>query len=827
MTTDTARELLQQLCADLRALRWHAGGPSLRALAERVQVSKSQLGAILNGQVRELPDWQVIRGILDSVLRHAEEHHRANRLTLPTGVDEFWRHQYAMVEHAFARAPRPRGALPPAEPEPVSAPQPSATPASQAPPLTVPRQLPPAARHFVGRTAELSVLNKLLSESGPNDAATIVVIDGPAGVGKTAFALQWAHEVADEFPDLQLYANLHGFDPSGQVTSPAEAVRSFLDALGVPPARVPQSLDAQAALYRSLLAGKRALILLDNALDAQQVRPLLPGSPGAFTVVTSRRQLTPLVVDSAHRLPLDLLSFDEARDLLAKRLGDEQMAAPEPVERIIVGCARLPLALAIVAARTQQFGCPLDTIATQLSSGRNRLDALDAGDLTTEVRSVFSWSYASLTPAAARLFRLLGLLAPLIGDHLSPGTAASLVGQDRSAVRPLLAELTRVNLLVEPIPGRYSCHDLLVAYAAELALRDDPPAEQQAATRRLLDYYLRAAHAADQLLSPHPDRPALPLGDPIPGTDLECFTDATAAMAWLTLHRVTLLTALRQATTFLTAVEPDDAGHAGTDAADRYTWQLARVIDVFLRRQGYWQERISAWRAALRAADRITHPDARAQAHRCLATALASVDRWTEADAHLKQALALYEQTGNQMGQAYTRHTLAAVEARMGNLPAALAHAQRELTMFQQVGSASGEALARNAIGRYSGERGDPEEALAQCRRAIVLQQSVGDDSGQAATWGNLGYANHLLGNYAKAVDCYRRSVALCQLVGDRHKEATMLTELGDTLHLTGDVAAARHAWQRAAEILTQLGYPTAAEVRDRLQRLDEAPVLQ
>ncbi|MGW6930453.1 BTAD domain-containing putative transcriptional regulator [Lentzea sp. NPDC054927] len=322
-------------------------------------------------------------------------------------------------------------------------------------PAVVPRQLPAPPRSFAGRARELTALDAVLSGRHP----VVAAVSGMPGVGKTALALHWAHRVAARFPDGQLYVNLRGFDPSGAVMTPDEAVRVMLGALGLDPLA---GLDAQVSQYRSALADKRMLILLDNARDADQVRSLLPGSPGCLVLVTSRIRLTGLVAaDGAHPVAVDLLSEQESRDLLADRLGAHRIADSAATAEIITRCAGLPLALTVVAARAACTGFPLRAIAAELSEG---LDPFDGGDPATDVRTVFSWSYRAVGPQAARLFRLLGLHP---GPDVSVEDAAALFGAPQ--VRPLLAELTRAHLLAERRPGRYVLHDLLRAYAVELA----------------------------------------------------------------------------------------------------------------------------------------------------------------------------------------------------------------------------------------------------------------------------------------------------------------------------------------------------------------------
>jgi len=328
-------------------------------------------------------------------------------------------------------------------------------PAGQSPtlPLTVPRQLPGAIASFAGRTGELEELTAILDrDMAAGGTVVISAIDGTAGIGKTAVALHWAHRVADRFPDGQLYVNLRGFDPAGSPMEPAEAVRGFLDAFEVPTERIPINLEAQAALYRSLVSGRRLLVVLDNARDVGQVRPLLPGSPGCVVVITSRNHLTSLItVEGARPLTLDLLPIEEAAELLARRLGSGRLAAEQQaVEEIIALCAQLPLALSIVAARAAAHpGFPLAALAAELRDARGGLDGFTSGDLTTDLRAVFSWSYQRLGTPAARLFRLLALHP---GPDIAIPAAASLAALPAYEVRNLLAELSRSHLLEEHIP---------------------------------------------------------------------------------------------------------------------------------------------------------------------------------------------------------------------------------------------------------------------------------------------------------------------------------------------------------------------------------------
>ncbi|MET0132491.1 MAG: BTAD domain-containing putative transcriptional regulator, partial [Kibdelosporangium sp.] len=408
----------------------------------------------------------------------------------------------------------------------------------------VPAQLPANVRGFTGRHTELRRLDDLLTRPGDHPSTVLIsAVSGTAGVGKTALAMHWAHRVAYQFPDGQLHVNLRGFDPGGRIVQPAAALRGFLDALGVPPERIPAGVDAQTALYRSLLANKHVLVVIDNARDADHVRPLLPGTGTAVAVVTSRNLLTGLVAaDGAHPLALDLLTGSESRELLEHRLGLNRVnAEPDAVEAIVRACARLPLALALVAARAAIHpSFPLAAVAAELADTAHQSALGDSDDVVSRVRAVFSWSYTTLTAPTARLFRLLGLH---VGADTSAPAAASLAGLPPTQARRLLTDLTDAGLLTEHLPGRYVLHDLLRTYAANLAHTHETGTERQQAITRLLHHYIHTADAADGYLDPTRNPICLPLPAPAAGTTPERVSDRTQAMAWLTTERLPLLAA--------------------------------------------------------------------------------------------------------------------------------------------------------------------------------------------------------------------------------------------------------------------------------------------
>jgi tetratricopeptide (TPR) repeat protein len=673
-------------------------------------------------------------------------------------------------------------------------------PTAAAPPGR-PAQLPRAASTFTGRAGELAQLDGLLAgaaEAGRPTTVVIAAVAGTAGVGKTALAVRWAHQVADQFPDGQLYVNLRGFDPGAPALAPAEAVRGFLDALGVPAERIPVSLDAQAALYRSTLAGKRILVVLDNARDAEQARPLLPGTPTAMVVVTSRNQLTPLVADGAHPLILATLSSVEAHELLAARLGPARVTAePAAVGDIVTACARLPLALAIAAARAAIHpDFPLAALAAELTQARDRLDALTAGDPATDVRAVLSWSYQALSPAARRLFRLLGLHP---GPDVSAPVAASLAGQPPPEARALLTELAQANLLTEHLPGRYGCHDLLRAYAADLS-RDGDPDEQAAARSRLVEHYVHTVHAAHRLLHPADDPIPIPLDPPSPGTGPEQPADLEQAVGWLTTEHPAAVGTARV------------AAEAGLPTL---AWQLAWVLDTFLSRQGHWPDVVAIWQAALHTADRLD-PAARVHGHRALGTAFSRLRRFPEANVHYRRALDL-DDPADHMGRAQTHHALAYLREQEDQLAEALDHAEQAYELFRAAGHERGQAYALNATGWYRALAGDYVRALADCQQAVVLNQQSGDQAGEAFAIDSVGYAQHRLGQHASAVDSFQRAIDLFHDIGERHGASISLTHLGESQHARGDTAAARAAWEQALAIVTDLDLPEAAELAAKL----------
>ncbi|MBO0802383.1 MAG: helix-turn-helix domain-containing protein [Nocardiopsaceae bacterium] len=468
-----------------------------------------------------------------------------------------------------------------------------ARPAAHSAVHALPRQLPAAPRHFTGRSDELAALSGLVERDCQEaDGIVIAALTGMAGVGKTALAVHWAHAVADQFPDGQLFVDLRGSSPSGTPVAPTDAVCGFLTALGVPAARTPADAAGQAALFRSLLVGRRMLIVLDNATDAQQIRPLLPGTPGCMVLVTSRNRLTGLAAaDGAHLFMLGVLTESESRELLDRSLGTGRAAEePEAVSETIALCARLPLALCDVAARVAaRPRLPLAALAAEMRDERQRLDALETGESATSVRAVFSWSRARLSEPAERMFHLLGVHP---GPDITVPAAASLAGLPRGEAYLILAELCDEHLLTEHAPGRYACHDLLRAYAAERARTCASDTERRAAVHRVLDHYLHTASAATAAL--YPDCIGYTCHEPLPGVRPEEIGDPGQAAEWFESERHSLLAAIGQ------AAEEGYAPHA---------WMLPWVTRPFFKGEAYWRKLIAAQEAALAIAGELGDPD--------------------------------------------------------------------------------------------------------------------------------------------------------------------------------------------------------------------------
>jgi DNA-binding SARP family transcriptional activator/tetratricopeptide (TPR) repeat protein len=665
-----------------------------------------------------------------------------------------------------------------------------------------PRQLPATVPSFAGRCAEFAAMTQTLDGGGTGARVPVMVITGVAGVGKTTLAVHWAHHVARQFPDGQLYVNLRGFDPSGAPVAAADAIRGFLTALSVPAQMIPATIDAQAGLYRSLLASKRMLVVLDNARDPAQVRPLLPGSAGCLAVVTSRTWLAGLVAaEGACHLSLNVLGDAEAAELLTGRLGRHRTAAePGAVAELTALCAGLPVALVILAARAiAQPHLPLGSLAAELAATRNRLDALTTGDPATDVRSVFSWSYRSLPGPAARLFRLAGLHP---GPSLAAEAAASLAGLPLATAGRWLRELVSAGLISEHSPGRFSLHDLLREYAAERARSTGTHASRRAAIHRMLDHYLHTALAAVTLLEPQ-QFPITPAGH-VAGVTLGHFADRRAAANWFETEHPALMAAITLA-----------ADHG----FDHHACQLAVVLSGVLDQSARWEDLAAYSAIALKTAHRAGDRDAEAQAERRLAGAFARLGRYDDAYVHLRRCLDQFTELNNIDGQARAHLNLACLLHYMDQSERALGHAHRARELFELLDQQrAGLAASLNTVGWLEARLGNTAGGLAYCQQGLALAQAIDNRITTAATWDSLGYVRHLLGQHEAAVDCYQRAAAMYAEIGSVWYRAEVLANLGDTHAAAGDHQTARDLWQEALEVFEQTHHPATERLRGKIR---------
>ncbi|MGW6935467.1 BTAD domain-containing putative transcriptional regulator [Lentzea sp. NPDC054927] len=639
---------------------------------------------------------------------------------------------------------------------------------------SAPRQLPAPPKPFTGRALELVELDQ-----APNG---VVVITGTGGVGKTTLAVHWAHRAVARFPDGQLYVNLHGFGPSGAAVSPGDALLRFLSALDVPRAQVPHDLAGQAALLRDALAGKRVLMVLDNATDADQVEPLLPRTPDTHVVITSRTALKPA---HAHSLPLGLLPPDDARELLASRIGHERAhAEPDAVDTVVRRCARLPLALAVAGARAAtQPEFPLATLADELAD----LDAFaDDDDVTADLRSVFSHSCKALSPPGLRLFRLLGLMP---GSDISLAGAASLAGLEVSQTSALLAELARANLIDEPEPGRFTCHDLLRDYAAELTL----DSERDEALHRLLDHLALTSVEAGRAFTPSRSRPATP--DPAAGVVVTSFGTREEALAWLVIEHPTLMSAMAHGT-------PTQTWLMG--------WSLSDVLD----RQAHYRDLLTSQQLAVAALEQLDDADGLGRMLINLGRGFGRLRRLGEATAALERAFEVY--AGNPAGQAAVLLNIAML-CPDDKMAEAMEYTRRGLALFEECGDQYGQANALTGLAWGYGKLGEHARAVEYAERVMPMWQAMRHVIGQAETWDNLGAAHLGLGRYEQAVHAFTKSVEHFRVGGDLPQEAAAYEQLGDTHAAAGDAEPARAAWQKSLELRAEAGLATDG-VRAKLQ---------
>jgi DNA-binding SARP family transcriptional activator/tetratricopeptide (TPR) repeat protein len=697
------------------------------------------------------------------------------------------------------------------------------TVAGGAAPGVVPRQLPAGAGFFAGREAELKELDALLDqavgENGPDETGGAVVISavaGMAGVGKTALAVHWARRVAGRFPDGQLYVNLRGYDAEGAAVTPEEATGWFLAALGVPAAQIPADAQARCGLYRSVLAGRRVLIVLDNARDAAQVRPLLPGSPGCLVVVTSRSALAGLAAaEGARPLRLGPLDDEQAVRLLAARLGPERVAAePDAVAELAARCGHLPLALAVMAARAAaEPGLPLAVLAAQLAGaedagavaagqppvgeGPGRLEALETGDPATSLRELLSWSYRQLSPPTAAMFALLGVHC---GPDIAVPAAASLAGVSRAEAGRALAELTGASLAAEHRPGRYVLHDLVRGYAAGRAMQDLGEAGIRAAVKRSLDHYLHTAVVSS-------DRLPFTVAPPAPGVLPELLVGEAGLLGWARAEHQVGLQATAQA--------------AAAGLITR-AWQIFYGQSYLLVGQGYWADLQTTGQVVLAAAEAAGDQVALGWTHAAIGSYLTMAGAHQEGRALLVQALDHFRRAGDLRGQAFAHLWASLACAWTDDWAEAVTQGEQALTLYREVGDQGGQGHALASLGECHARLGNYDLARGYARQALQAGPATGDPMTLAFAWDALGFVHSALGEPRQAMSCYQQAVAFARERENslaRRMLVILLAELGDACRAAGDLPAAAEAWQQALQILHDLRLPDNLRIRARLEQ--------
>ncbi|MFK0135610.1 ATP-binding protein [Streptomyces murinus] len=756
--------------------------------------------------------------------------------------------------------------------------------AATEPSRPVPRQLPADVNTFVNRTAELGQLNAVLADrNARRSGVSVHTVAGTAGAGKTSLVLHWAHQVKDQFPDGQLFVDLRGYDPGDPVTA-ARALQRFLRALGLTAAEVPQDVDDAAAVYRSLLADRRVLILLDNAATVSQVRPLLPGAGGSLVVITSRSRLASLSVrDGAQRITLGTLPGPEAVALLrAVTKGYRPEDDADKLAELARLCAHLPLALRIAAERAASHPhMRLDDLIGDLRDESALWDALSTGidEEDEAIRSVFTWSYRALPAHSARLFRLLGLHPT--GEFSLP-VAAALGELPPSRTRRLLDDLVGAHLLEQTAPDRFRFHDLLRAYATGLVQAEESADQRQAARRRILSWYLHTADAAQSWL--YPSEEHLPLPEPLPGITPLVFADYNAAVDWSEREQINFLPAVRD---------------AARNGLDRTAWQLAALLWFARPPSSSERDWLELGRIGQEAAARQDDHGARCRllintgiAHRALnnfseglaalgravTLARSSQNRADEAralnliglihlrrreldlaDSHFTQAMSVFRDLGNSRRVATALSNIASTRLSAGRLSEAASVIDEALAAQRALGDRGGEDNLLRIAAELRLEEGDPDAARRSIDEALDIALTLRDHTREGFWLLTLGAVQRGTARYGDALTSYQRSAMLHRRLGDRSREAlawrgTGLTyaaldrhdeaaafhrraaaahrDLGDTWQLAleldhlatavqaEDPAAARAHWTEALTHLSTYTDPRATSIRSRVAAL-------
>lgn len=663
--------------------------------------------------------------------------------------------------------------------------------------------LPGDVADFAGRHVELAQL--LTDRAGP--ATVIEALDGMAGVGKTTLAVHTAHRLAERYPDAQLFIDLHGHTPSQQPTTALTALEALLRAVGVPGEEIPVDLDARAALWRAELASQSVLVVLDNAADAAQVRPLMPGTTRSLTLITSRRRLVDL--ETAHVISLDVLPEPDAVALLTTVVGDGRVAGEAAaVKEVVERCGYLPLAIRIAGARLRSRPAwTVRHLAERLREARSPLAELSVGD--SSVAAAFSLSYEHLDDPRQRMFRLLGVHP---GPDIDTAAAAALAAMDLAEAGRLLEQLVDDHLVQEPAVGRYRLHDLVRQHARSVAETGEPAAAREEALRRVIDFYLHTAFLASRLLDQQ--YPLIDLDAPVAGVVPSPLADDAAAMAWFDANHHNML-AVREA-----------AEAAGWDTA---VWQLAWTLDNFHYRRGHIHDNIASWQAGLAAAERLGDEATQARAHRRLGLVYAPLGERERATAldHLQRSLQLTEKIGDLLGQAGVHFVLALAWTHREDYERALTHMTSARNLYHDLGDSKWEVRALSMMGACRTRLGHHDQAREHCEAALELSRLRGDIYGQADSLDNLGATAFNTERHTEALRHYEQAMALWRDLDNTYRQAGTLTSLGDVHRSLRQDEQARLTWQQATDLYRARNLESAAaRVEQRLADLARADIL-
>jgi DNA-binding SARP family transcriptional activator/tetratricopeptide (TPR) repeat protein len=657
-----------------------------------------------------------------------------------------------------------------------------------------PAQLPVGLPPFTGRTAELAQLLDVPASAAGHlpDQRSIIAIDGMAGVGKTTLAVHAAHLLAADYPDGHLFLDLHGHTSGVDPLDPHEALDRMLRTLGVPANQFPASIEARASLYRSLLAHRKMLVLLDNAHSEAQVSPLLPGAGNSRTLITSRKRLTGL--PQAYPLPVDVLPLAEAIALFTRISTPRRLSAepPELIEEIVELCGRLPLAIRIAGVRMR------DRPFWSLGYLRERLAELHAGE--HGVATAFNLSLADLEPDKQRVLTMLGLNP---GTSIELHAAAALAGLSVATADRLLEDLVDTHLLRQTAPGRYELHNLMRAFMIDRAQAEDP-AEIRRAMRRLLDYYLHTADATDRLI--HPVRPRTELDPPDPTVVPLTFTDVDQALSWCDHAHPDFLHLIRA---------------AEKHGLFTHACQLPMRLEGYFDLRNHWADGIAAYEIALNAARKLDDRLAESELLLGIGFGWTQLDQYEKAIAYYTSAISVCQEIGNQYAEGFSAMGLAEVYRRLHRFDEALRHHQHALEVYRHVDHTYAICMALDHLGNTYRDLGRLAEAVECYQQAFEDSERVGNTHGSARYLINVSETHRMLNRYDEAITAAERALEACATVGDRQGEAYALTSLGLVKAAAGDPGQARAHLTTAQRILAELDDQRAADVGVHLAALD------